>query len=80
MTTTQAQPVKIIEQQNIGHAKYVVSYYTGKKHSDGSDFYDIRIFKNLKAKNDFLTSLIAHVFRVHRVDRRTLEYLVDVKQ
>ena len=34
-------------QYNIGHAKYVVNSHDGKqKHSDGSDFFDIRIFKN----------------------------------
>lgn len=31
---------------NIGKCKYVVSYYTGEKHKDGSKFFDIAIFKN----------------------------------
>ena len=31
----------------IGRAKYSISYHDGiKKHSDGSDFWDIKIFKN----------------------------------
>ena len=44
-------------QRNIGKSKYLVSYYTGKKHSDGSDFYDIAIFKSKKATDEFITSL-----------------------
>jgi len=35
-------------QYRIGHAKYVVNSYSGKKYKDGSDFYDISIFKNKK--------------------------------
>lgn len=32
---------------NVGNAKYVVSYHDGaKKHNDGSDFFDIKIFSN----------------------------------
>jgi hypothetical protein len=51
--------LKIEEHQNVGKAKYVVSYYTGKKHSDGSDFYDVRIFTNKKYKNRFIGLLQA---------------------
>jgi len=42
--------MKIYSVQNkIGHSKYVVSYHNGvKKHKDGSEFYDISIFKNKK--------------------------------
>lgn len=33
----------------IGHAKYSISYCDGtKKHKDGSDFWDIKIFKTKK--------------------------------
>ena len=49
--------LKISEQQNIGRAKYVVNYHTGAKHHDGSDFYDIKIFRNAKAKDAFIRSL-----------------------
>ena len=36
-------------QNDIGKAKYVVNYHDGnKKHFDGSDFFDIIIFKNKK--------------------------------
>ena len=44
---------------NIGHAKYVVNYHDGtKKHTDGSDFFDIAIFKNKKKFQEFISSLI----------------------
>jgi hypothetical protein len=45
-------------QSNIGTAKYVVNFHDGvKKHSDGSDFYDLKIFKNKKSLNAFLIEL-----------------------
>lgn len=49
--------MKIKEHQNVGRAKYVVIYYNGKKHKDGSDFYDIAIFSNKKKKNAFIKEL-----------------------
>ena len=50
--------MKIKEYQNVGKAKYVVSYSNGKKkHKDGSEFFDIAIFSNKKAKNQFITEL-----------------------
>jgi hypothetical protein len=40
---------------NIGHAKYVVNYSDGtKKHKDGSEFFDIAIFKNKKKMAAFI--------------------------
>jgi len=43
---------------NIGHAKYLVSYYDGiKKHKDGSEFFDIRIFSNKKKLVIFTSNL-----------------------
>ena len=45
---------------NIGRSKYVVNYHTGwKKHKDGSDFYDIRIFSNKTQKDKFVQALLA---------------------
>lgn len=42
----------------IGKAKYVVSYHDGfKKHSDGSDFFDVAIFKSRKAMHLFVMRL-----------------------
>jgi len=44
--------------KQVGKAKYVVSYHDGiKKHSDGSDFYDISIFKSIKKMNPFILDL-----------------------
>jgi len=51
--------MKIKEHQNVGKAKYVVSYCDGTKHhADGSDFYDIAIFKNKKHKDVFIKLLL----------------------
>lgn len=37
---------------------YSVSFHDGiKKHNDGSEFYDIKIFHNKKAKDKFIQSL-----------------------
>jgi len=47
------------EQSNIGLAKYVVNFHDGKKkHKDGSNFFDIRIFKNKKNLKAFIKSLL----------------------
>jgi len=43
---------------NVGKAKYTVNFYDGvQKHKDGSDFFDMRIFKNKKDLNAFITKL-----------------------
>jgi len=45
-------------QYGIGKSKYVVNFHDGeKKHRDGSDFYDIAIFKNKKDLNGFIAGL-----------------------
>lgn len=45
--------------EGIGKAKYVVSFHNGiKKHNDGSDFYDIKIFKNKDSLEKFRQSLL----------------------
>lgn len=44
---------------NVGKCKYVVNYHDGiKKHDDGSNFYDIAIFRNKKKMNSFVSELI----------------------
>jgi hypothetical protein len=44
---------------NVGKAKYVISFHNGiKKHKDGSDFYDIKIFNNKKRLNEFVEVLV----------------------
>ena len=46
------------QQNNIGRVRYAISYYNGKKHPDGSDFYDIKIFSNKKDLEVFRTKLL----------------------
>ena len=50
---------KVFRQQHgIGKAKYTVSKHDGKQtHKDGSPFYDIAIFKNKKALDDYIKKL-----------------------
>lgn len=46
-------------QYNVGKIKYLISYHNGeKKNEDGSDFFDITIFKNKKIMNTFINNLL----------------------
>ena len=48
------------QQNGIGKSKYTISYHDGKKkHKDGSDFFDIQIFKNQKDVDTFRKSLLS---------------------
>ena len=39
------------QKDGVGKSKYVISYHDGKKkHKDGSDFFDIQIFKRKQKK------------------------------
>ena len=49
--------LKLKEMQNVGAVKYLVSYYTGKTHPDGSEFYDIKTFSNKRLKDRFVKEL-----------------------
>ena len=50
-------------QSNIGEARHVVNFYDGiKKHSDGSNFWDVRIFSNMRARDKFIAQLKAQGF------------------
>ena len=43
---------------NVGRAEFLVSFHDGeKKHEDGSKFDDVRLFKSIKALNDFIKTL-----------------------
>jgi hypothetical protein len=43
---------------NIGKSKYAVSFHDGaSKHRDGSDFFDLRIFKNKRSMFQFVAEL-----------------------
>jgi hypothetical protein len=44
---------------NVGKCKYVVNFHDGiSKHKDGSNFFDIRIFKNKILMNKFIKELL----------------------
>jgi hypothetical protein len=52
-------------QDGIGKAKYTISYHDGKKkHKDGSDFFDIKIFKNKKDLSDFVGTLAKQGYKL----------------
>jgi len=45
-------------QYGVGHVKYLVSYHNGiDKHSDGSDFFNVALFKNKKKLKVFTDNL-----------------------
>ena len=45
-------------QYNVGKCRYLVSYHDGvKKYKDGSDFFDIAPFTNIKKLNTFTKDL-----------------------
>ena len=49
---------RFYEMQNVGRSKYVVNFHDGeKKHADGSDFFDVRIFSNNRSKERFVKEL-----------------------
>ena len=51
------------QQNGIGKSKYTISYHDGvKKHKDGSDFFDIQIFKNQKDVDAFRKALLQKGF------------------
>jgi hypothetical protein len=51
--------------QNVGSAKYVVSFHDGvKTHKDGSMFYDVRIFTNKRKMEQFTRELIMNGFEL----------------
>lgn len=51
------------QQNGIGKSKYTISYHDGsKKHKDGSDFFDIQIFKNQKDVDAFKKALLQKGF------------------
>ncbi len=54
-------------QDGIGKAKYTISFHDGKKkHKDGSDFFDIKIFKNKKDLSDFVGTLTKQGYKLTR--------------
>ncbi len=56
-------------QYNVGKAKYVVNYHDGiKTHRDGSQFFDIEIFKNKKKLAKFVAGLVADGYTERRIN------------
>ena len=50
-------------QYGVGKVKYDVSFHDGQKtHSDGSPFFDVRIFKNKRKMDNFVSGLIKNEF------------------
>ncbi len=51
------------QQDGVGSSKYTISYHDGKKkHKDGSDFFDIKIFKNKPELEAFKKDLVSKGF------------------
>ena len=52
---------------NVGSSKYVINFHNGiKKHNDGSNFYDIKTFKNIPDLNNFEKELKSKGFDKRR--------------
>ena len=65
-------------QDGIGKAKYTISFHDGKKkHKDGSDFFDIKIFKNKKDLSDFVGTLVKQGYKLTRESVNELLVIVD---
>ena len=65
-------------QDGIGKAKYTISYHDGKKkHKDGSDFFDIKIFKNRKDLSDFVGTLAKQGYKLTRESVNEILVIVD---
>jgi len=51
-------------QYGIGTSKYSVSFHDGEKtHKDGSEFFDLKIFKNKKRLAEFTSKLVAEGYK-----------------
>jgi hypothetical protein len=46
-------------QYGVGKSKYLVNFHDGeKKHPDGSNFYDVRLFNSVRKFRAFILSLL----------------------
>ena len=69
--TSQTDSKKFNVQYNVGKAKYVVNFHDGvSKHKDGSDFYGIRIFKNIKDFEQFQQKLLSEGYKEAKVSMK----------
>ena len=65
-------------QDGIGKAKYTISYHDGKKkHKDGSDFFDIKIFKNKKDLSNFVGTLVKKGYKLTNESINEILVIVD---
>jgi len=83
-------PVKIVESVNegkkrfntnygVGKSKYVVNYHDGvKKHKDGSDFFDVQIFKNKKDLETFKKALLQKGFVAESVNEAASRTAMEI--
>jgi hypothetical protein len=68
-------------QDGIGKAKYTISFHDGKKkHKDGSDFFDIKIFKNKKDLSDFVGTLAKQGYKLTRESVNEADITVGGKE
>jgi len=62
-------------QYNVGKAKYVVSYHDGKtKNRDGSPFWGIRLFGNIKKRDAFIKDLKSQNYSYNSGLSKSLEF------
>jgi hypothetical protein len=65
-------------QDGIGKAKYTISFHDGrKKHKDGSDFFDIKIFKNKKDLSNFVGTLVKKGYKLTNESINEILVIVD---
>ncbi|SVD32957.1 uncharacterized protein METZ01_LOCUS385811, partial [marine metagenome] len=63
---------------NVGKAKYTISYHDGKKkHKDGSDFFDMEIFKNKPSLEKFKKDLKRKGYKEEEVSESFSRSLVN---
>ena len=59
-------PKTFYQQNNIGKAKYTISYHNGTDaHADGSPFFGIAIFSNKNKLKDFRKQLLQNGYSEH---------------
>lgn len=64
------------QQDGVGSSKYTISYHDGKKkHKDGSDFFDIKIFKNKPELEAFKKDLVSKGFVSESVNENRFQKL-----
>ena len=63
---------------NVGKAKYTISYHDGKKkHKDGSDFFDMEIFKNKPSLEKFKKDLLKKGYKAESIQESFSRSLVN---